>query len=85
MFGKPMLIQSKIYSVSPNNVPIMLKHLKILIICCYRSVEDAKKYAAPERKVLKAGVRKEISSFISGSMSKNIRDTKRPTVRLTML
>jgi len=47
-----------------------------------KSVEEAKKFAAPERKVLKAGVRKEISSFISGSMSKNIRDTKRPTADL---
>merc|ERR1719516_79343 len=38
-----------------------------------------KKYSDPERKVLKDDVRKGISSFISSSMARTIKDTKRPT------
>jgi len=44
-----------------------------------QDLENAKKYSDPERKVLKDDVRKGISSFISSSMARTIKDTKRPT------
>ena len=46
----------------------------------FRDIEDAKKYSAPERKALKADVKKGLSSLISSSKARNIRDTKRPTL-----
>lgn len=45
-----------------------------------KDIEEAKKFSNPERKVLKADVRKGISSLISASMARNIRDTRRPTL-----
>lgn len=45
-----------------------------------KDIEDAKKYSAPERKALKADVKKGLSSLISSSKARNIRDTKRPTL-----
>ena len=45
-----------------------------------RDIEDAKKYSAPERKALKADVKKGLSSLISSSKARNIRDTKRPSL-----
>ena len=48
--------------------------------CDCRDIEDAKKYSAPERKALKADVKKGLSSLISSSKARNIRDSKRPTL-----
>lgn len=45
-----------------------------------KDIEDAKKYSAPERKALKADVKKGLSSLISSSKARNIRDSKRPTL-----
>ena len=45
-----------------------------------RDLEDARKFSAPERKVLKADVKKGLDSLISASMARNIRDTKRPSL-----
>ena len=52
----------------------------LLLKSLYRDIEEAKKFSNPERKVLKADVRKGISSLISASMARNIRDTRRPTL-----
>merc|ERR1719150_3020333 len=45
-----------------------------------KDLEDARKFSAPERKVLKADVKKGLDSLISASMARNIRDSKRPTL-----
>ena len=45
-----------------------------------KDLEDAKKFSAPERKVLKADLKKGLDSLISASMARNIRDSKRPTL-----
>ena len=52
--------------------------------CDCRDIEDAKKYSAPERKALKADVKKGLSSLISSSKARNIRDSKRPTLVSTI-
>jgi len=45
-----------------------------------KSIEEAKRLSAPERKNLKSDVRRGLDSLISASMARNIRDTKRPTL-----
>lgn len=45
-----------------------------------KDLEEARKFSAPERKVLKADVKKGLDSLISASMARNIRDTKRPSL-----
>ena len=45
-----------------------------------RDIEDAKKYSAPDRKALKIDLKKGLSSLISSSKARNIRETKRPTL-----
>ena len=49
----------------------------------FRSIEEAKRLSAPERKNLKSDVRRGLDSLISASMARNIRDTKRPTLVIT--
>ena len=46
----------------------------------FRDVEDAKKYSTPERKSLKADVRKGIDSLISGAKARSVRGTRRPSL-----
>ena len=41
----------------------------------FRSIEEAKRLSAPERKNLKSDVRRGLDSLISASMARNIRDT----------
>merc|ERR1719312_502547 len=45
-----------------------------------RDIEDAKKYAAPERKALKANVRSSIDSLISGAKARSVRGARRPSL-----
>jgi len=45
-----------------------------------RDIEDAKKFAAPERKALKANVRSGIDSLISGAKARSVRGTRRPSL-----
>ena len=66
-------------SSCPSFVTIQFVAL-LLLKSFYRDIEEAKKFSNPERKVLKADVRKGISSLISASMARNIRDTRRPTL-----
>ena len=48
--------------------------------CCLRDIEDAKKFATPERKALKANVRSSIDSLISGSKARSVKGTRRPSL-----
>ena len=70
MSGKQKLTQSK------------LQDCLSFAVCnsSNRDLEDARKFSAPERKVLKADVKKGLDSLISASMARNIRDTKRPSL-----
>lgn len=45
-----------------------------------KDIESARKYSAPERKVLKADVRKTLDSLISGSKLNSIKNVRRPSV-----
>merc|ERR1719312_955043 len=45
-----------------------------------RDIEDAKKFAAPERKALKANVRSSIDSLISGAKARSVRGARRPSL-----
>ena len=46
----------------------------------FREIEDAKKFAAPERKALKANVRSSIDSLISGAKARSVRGARRPSL-----
>jgi hypothetical protein len=46
----------------------------------FRDIEDAKKFAAPERKALKANVRSSIDSLISGAKARSVRGSRRPSL-----
>ena len=52
----------------------------MISISTCRDIEEARRFSAPERKVLKADVKAGLSSLISGSVARNIRDTKRPSM-----
>ena len=75
MSGRPKLIRSKSRTVSALSFAVFVTPHS----SC-RDLEDARKFSAPERKVLKADVKKGLDSLISASMARNIRDTKRPSL-----
>ena len=50
------------------------------LFCCFRDIEDAKKFATPERKALKANVRSSIDSLISGAKARSVKGTRRPSL-----
>jgi len=45
-----------------------------------KDIEEAKKFSAPERKTLKADVRKGIDSLISGAKARTVRGARRPSL-----
>ena len=51
----------------------------------FRDIEDAKKFAAPERKALKANVRSSIDSLISGAKARSVRGSRRPSLVLYLI
>ena len=75
MSGRPKLIRSKSRTVSALSFAVFVTPHSFC-----RDLEDARKFSAPERKVLKADVKKGLDSLISASMARNIRDTKRPSL-----
>ena len=50
------------------------------LFCCFRDIEDAKKFATPEKKALKANVRSSIDSLISGAKARSVKGTRRPSL-----
>ena len=52
----------------------------LFLVFHFRDIEDAKRFAAPERKVLKTTVRSSIDSLISGAKAESVKGTRRPSL-----